>query len=146
MIVCPCTTIQLLSSISVITVFAGKFCMPMLIYNPLQKIMGKIKKPNEVRQYQKFWYLFLYILAPVSKIDLFYTYFIYLYFFIYFWDWTLCWVPMQFWDFANISVFLKILKLFGNSWCNSYIKFLVLDIKFRFTCAKFQVISKDCRN
>ena len=44
-------------------------------------------------------------------------------------------VPTQIWDFLDISLFPKILslKLFGNSWGNSYTKFAILDINFRFT-------------
>ena len=40
--------------------------------------------------------------------------------------------------------FLK-LKLFGNSWGNSYTKFAIVDIKFRFTCGEsdlYQIIVK----
>ena len=45
----------------------------------------------------------------------------------------------QIWNFSNISEFPnipKILKSFGNSWGNSYTKFAILDIKFRFTCGE----------
>ena len=53
-------------------------------------------------------------------------------------DWGLGYVFTQIWDFRNISLFPKILslKLFGNSWGNSYTKFAILDITFRFTCGE----------
>ena len=45
-------------------------------------------------------------------------------------------VSTQIWDFPNVSLSPKILnlKLFGNSWENSYTKFAKLDITLRFTC------------
>ena len=51
-------------------------------------------------------------------------------------DWALGYVSTQIWDFPNIFLFPKILslKLFGNSWGNSYTKFAILDITFCFTC------------
>ena len=47
-------------------------------------------------------------------------------------DWALGYVCAQIWDFPNISLFPRILslKLFGNS----YTKFALVDITFRFTC------------
>ena len=47
-------------------------------------------------------------------------------------DWALGYVCAQVWDFPNISLFPRILslKLFGNS----YTKFALVDITFRFTC------------
>ena len=46
--------------------------------------------------------------------------------------WALGYVSTQIWDAPNISLFPKTLslKLFGNS----YTKFAILDITFRFTC------------
>ena len=48
---------------------------------------------------------------------------------------------MHFRDFPNISLFPRFLSLmsFGNSWGNSYIKFLILNIKFRFTCDEWRL-------
>ena len=45
-------------------------------------------------------------------------------------------VSTQIMYFPNISLFPKILsfKSLGNLWGNSYTKFAILDIKFRFTC------------
>ena len=45
-------------------------------------------------------------------------------------------VSTQIWDFPNISLFPKILSLmsFGSLWGNSYTKFAILDITFRFAC------------
>ena len=45
------------------------------------------------------------------------------------------------WDYLNISSFPTILYLkpSGNSWSNSYTKFDILDIKFRFTCGKIDL-------
>ena len=41
-------------------------------------------------------------------------------------------------DFPDISSFPKILsfKSFGNSWGKSYTKFIILEIKSRFTCGE----------
>ena len=41
-------------------------------------------------------------------------------------------VSTKIWDFANISLFPKILSL--KSFGNSYTKFAILGITFRFTC------------
>ena len=50
-------------------------------------------------------------------------------------DWALGYVSAQVWDFLNISLFPKLLslKLVGNSWGNSYSKFAILNMTFRFT-------------
>lgn len=50
-------------------------------------------------------------------------------------DWTLGCISLQFWDFCNISLFPRIpsLQSFGNLWNNSYIKLLILYIRFHFT-------------
>ena len=52
-------------------------------------------------------------------------------------DWILAYVSRHFWALF-ISYFSKILnfKSFDNSWNNSYIKFFLLGIKFRFTCGE----------
>ena len=97
--------------------------------NLLQNILSKTKKSNKVRQYQKGWYLFLQMFwAQVPK-----NYFCME-------EWALGCVPMQFWDITDISAFPRTLSLesFGNTSDNSWIRFLILDIKFSF--AKFQVI------
>ena len=54
---------------------------------------------------------------------------------------TLAYVSALIWDFSNVSYFSKILrfKQFGNSWGNSYIKFVIPDIKFPFTCGKWNL-------
>ena len=56
-------------------------------------------------------------------------------------DWALGCVPVQFWDFANISLFPKFLNLksYGNSWSTSYVRFLVQNIEFRFTWGEWYV-------
>ena len=87
------------------------------------------------KKYQKensknVWYLPLDIFwAPVAK--------------IYFsrGDWTLDCVPMQFLDFAYFSTFPLILSLksFGNVWGNLYIRFLILNTKFRSTRGEWNV-------
>ena len=44
---------------------------------------------------------------------------------------------LKFEIFLIFSNFLRSsLKVFGNSWGNSYTKFVILDIKVRFTCGK----------
>ena len=50
-------------------------------------------------------------------------------------DWTLGCISLQFWDFCNISLFPRIpsLQSFGNLWNSSYIKLLILYIRFHFT-------------
>ena len=47
-------------------------------------------------------------------------------------------VSIQFWHFLIVSINPQILifKLFSNSWGNSYTKFIVIDIKFRFACSE----------
>ena len=66
------------------------------------------------------WYLLLRVLTAAAG--------------LWFWggDWALGYVCAQIWDFPNISLFPRILslKLFGNS----YTKFALVDITFRFTC------------
>ena len=79
-----------------------------------------------VEKTKKSWYLFLPVFwAPVMKMYFCRGY------------WTLGFSPcsIEYWNFPNISFFLKIIRLssFGNSWGNSHIKLLILDIKFRFT-------------
>ena len=56
-------------------------------------------------------------------------------------DWALGYSSILIWDFSNSPAFPKILSLksFGNSWGNSYTNFIILDIKFRFTCAKWDL-------
>ena len=51
-------------------------------------------------------------------------------------EWTLGYGFTEIWDVLNIFLFSKILslKLFGNSWGNSYTKSEILDIMFCFTC------------
>ena len=93
-------------------------------------ILGKIfrtkwRNPVKLDRTTKVWYLLLrlfWLLLP--KFNLWKG------------DWALGYVSIQIWDFPNISLFPKILilKWFGNSWGNSYTKFAILDITFRFTC------------
>ena len=49
---------------------------------------------------------------------------------------------MKFWDFPNLSYFLKILSLksFSNLWGNSYIPCLLLIITLLFTCGEKKMI------
>ena len=98
-------------------IFQTKICEP----------QPSIRKSRKVCQDWKTLSIFAYLLSASAK--------------IYFWkgDWTLSCVPMQFWDFAIISVFPKILSLnlFSNSSGNLYI----LETKFLFivvngTCTK----------
>ena len=51
-------------------------------------------------------------------------------------DWALGCISTYFAHFSNISYFPKILsvKSFNNSWGNSRTKFIILDIKYCFTC------------
>ena len=51
-------------------------------------------------------------------------------------DWALGYVSAYIWDVPNIFLFPKILslELFENPWGNSYSKFAILNITFRFTC------------
>ena len=53
-------------------------------------------------------------------------------------DWTLGSISTHIWDFSNISQFSKILwlKALGIWWGDSYNMFIVLDIKFHFTCGE----------
>ena len=50
--------------------------------------------------------------------------------------WGLGYISLQFWDFPNISKFLKILSInsFGHSWDNTYIPCLLVIITLCFTC------------
>ena len=52
--------------------------------------------------------------------------------------WALRYVSTQIWDISGGSQFPKILstKLLGNSWGNTYAKFVILDTKFRFACGE----------
>ena len=96
----------------------------------------KLRNQAKLDKNEKFWYLFWRIFrGPVPK--------------IYFCggDWALCCVLMEFWDFANVSLLPTTLsvKSYGELFGNSYIRFLILDITFQFTCdkwsfVKFQVI------
>ena len=56
-------------------------------------------------------------------------------------DWALGCVSTLIWHFSNISQFPKILSLtsFSNSWGNSWIKFVMLDIKYRFPCGESEI-------
>ena len=96
--------------------------------NLLQNILGKFKKPNNVRQYRRsLIYVFASFLSVTAK---------------YFFrreDWTLGSVSKQFRDFANISLLPKILSfsLISYDFNNSYLRFLILDYKFRFICGEW---------
>lgn len=59
----------------------------------------------------------------------------------YFWKGDIC---TQIWGFSKIFKFSKILSLnsLGYSWCNSYIKFILLDNKLCFSCGTNQSCSK----
>ena len=46
-------------------------------------------------------------------------------------------IPMNFCDFANIPQFLKIQSV--QSFGTSYVRFLIINIKFRFTCGEWNV-------
>ena len=99
----------------------------------LKSILCKIfwekwRNQTKLNNNEKIWWLFLHIfLASVPK--------------IYFCkeNWALDCIPTQFWDFTNISLFPRNLKSFGNSWGNLYIRFLILDIEFRFTWGEWNV-------
>ena len=84
---------------------------------------------------RKLWYLSLWKFRPLLlKIN--------------FWerDWTLAFVSIQFWDFLIMSINpqILILRFFSNSWGNSYTKFIVIDIKFRFACSESN-LHEDCK-
>ena len=51
-------------------------------------------------------------------------------------DWALGYVSTHIWEVSNISKYAKIpsLKSFDDSYTNSHTKFVILDIKLRFTC------------
>ena len=108
--------------VSLTKVFLLKKC------NPVQNILRKIKKSSKVRQKKKNdkkWYLFLRtVWALVPK--------------MYFCrgDWAKDWVPMNFFNFPDISLLCKILsfKSFGNRWAKWCIQFVLVDMTFRFTC------------
>ena len=109
------------------------------IYNPSQNIWHKLKKYNKIGQDFKnvisnfacFWQL-----LSISN----------------FWKegWPIGCISTQSWHFSNISKFPKIpsLKLFVNSWDNSCTKFVMLDIKYRFTGGDLDLreIIKKCQN
>ena len=69
-------------------------------------------------------------------------------------DWALGCLSTQIWHFFNISQFRKILSLksfgnfSGNSWGNSFTKFVILDVKYRFTCGDSDLclIIEKCQN
>ena len=59
-------------------------------------------------------------------------------------DWALGYNSMKIWDLLNISQFPKILrflslKLFCNSWGNSYVPCLLLIITICFTCGERKI-------
>ena len=70
----------------------------------------------------------------------------------YFWQegWTLGYHSMMLTQFPDISQLAKFLSLksFGNSWGNSCTKFVMLDIKYHFTCSDSDLskIIKKCQN
>ena len=92
--------------------------------------MNKYKKSSKVRQDRRNLISVLAYLLSASAES-----------YLYRGDWTLGCVPMQFWDFANISLFPKILSLksFDILWGNSNIMFQILDIKLRFTCGAWNL-------
>ena len=65
-------------------------------------------------------------------------------------DWAIGCISTHIWHFSNIFSFPKILTLksFGNSWGNPCTKFVMLDIKYRFTCGDSDQseIIKKCQN
>ena len=93
----------------------------------LDKIFGIMQRsPVKMDKTSKICYLILRVFWQVlSKFD--------------FWkeNRVLGCVSTQNFNFSNPSWFLKILNLkwFFNSWGNSCTKFVILDIKYRFTCA-----------
>ena len=95
------------------------------IYNPGKNIGHKVKKSSKIGpDFKHFSSNFACFWQLLSKFN--------------FWkeDWALGCMFTQIWHFSNISLFPKILSLkpFDNSWGNSCRKFVMLDIKYRFTC------------
>ena len=94
----------------------------------LRKIFGtKQRNPVKLDRTKKVWYLLFYVFwLLLPKFN--------------FWkgDWALGYVSTQIKYFPNISLFPQIigLKTFGNSWRNSYTKFTISDVTFRFTCGQ----------
>ena len=89
--------------------------------NPVHNILRKIKKSSKVRQKKKKWYLFLRTVWEVVPE-------------IYFCrrDCAGDWVPINFFNFPDISLLCKILSLksYGNRWAKSYVQFVLLGMKF----------------
>ena len=89
-----------------------------------QNIWNKINKFSKFGQTKKVWYLFLRVLliaiagSNLRKVH--------------------SSVSTQIWDSSNISKSHKILSfnMIGKSWDKSYTKFIIVDIKFRFTCGE----------
>ena len=116
---------------AVLYFFLGVYLMLFVICNPLPNILGKIEKSNELDNAGKTLYLFLHIfLAQVPQICFCRG------------DGTLGYVPMQFCGFADIFLFPKTHKFFGNSWVNSYTRFFILNIRFRFTFNSPRIVRK----
>ena len=111
--------------------FASKvFSHYSLTYNPVENVLWRVKKLSQVRRGRKTLTFAFVCYCSATAGNLFSTG---------------CWasgcLPIWFWDFPNISLFpwslsLKPLK---NSWSNWYVKFLTLDIMFRFTCGELRL-------
>ena len=106
-------------------------------YNPLQNIWHKVKKSNELEQdfknlFPSFACFFSQLLSKFN-----------------FWKegWTLACVSTWIWHFLIFPNSLS-LKFFRNSWGNSCIKFVILDIKYCLTCGYLDLflITKKCQN
>ena len=89
-----------------------------------------IKSQNKLDRIEKtFVSVFAYFWAPVPKICFCWR------------NWALYCVFMQFWEIYWYFLFSQdsSLKSLGNSWGNSHVTFLTLDIKFRFTFGEWKL-------
>lgn len=96
------------------------------VCNLLQSILRKIKKASKFKKTLIVFLLIFLALVPRS---------------------WFCWgysVHMQLSGFANIFLFFKILSpnSFGKLWDTSYIRFFILDTRFRFICGEWNVYYK----
>lgn len=90
----------------------------------------KYKNQSKLAKSKNYWHLLLHKVWPLLPKVIFWRK-----------DWTLACFFTRFWNFVFISWFLQILryKSRGHSWGKSYIKFILPDIKFRFTWSRLDL-------
>ena len=101
-------------------------------YNQWQNIRPKVKNHAKLGKARKLWYLLFWKFWPLLATISFCR-----------GNWRAC-ASTQFQDFLFISSFPHFLRLksIGNSLGKSFKKFIILDIKFCFTCGKLNLHRK----